>query len=117
MTVTTLSFVKAIRTVYPNEGFTCLTKATISDSLDTIEFDDDTIVLDSDAIVAKYDEIEAARPLEDLRTERNRLIAETDWWASSDLTMSAEQAAYRQALRDITETYTNLDDVVWPVKP
>jgi len=31
--------------------------------------------------------------------------------------MSAEQIAYRQALRDITETYTSLDDVVWPVKP
>jgi len=66
---------------------------------------------------AKRDELIAARPLKELRAERNRLIAETDWWASSDLTMTAEQTAYRQALRDITNTYSSLDDVVWPVKP
>lgn len=55
--------------------------------------------------------------LNDLRKERNSLLAVTDWWASSDLTMTAEQTAYRQALRDITNTYTSLDDVVWPEKP
>jgi hypothetical protein len=55
--------------------------------------------------------------LDDLRAERNRRIAETDWWANSDLTMTAEQTAYRQALRDITQTYTSLEDVVWPTKP
>ena len=52
-----------------------------------------------------------------LRNERNRRIAETDWWANSDLTMTAEQTAYRQALRDITDNYTSLEDVVWPTKP
>ena len=66
---------------------------------------------------AKRDELIAAQPLKELRAERNRRIAETDWWASSDLTMTAEQTAYRQALRDITNTYSSLDDVVWPVKP
>lgn len=58
-----------------------------------------------------------AEPLKLLREERNRRIAETDWWASSDLTMSTERTAYRQALRDITKTYSSLDDVVWPDKP
>ena len=58
-----------------------------------------------------------AEPLKLLREERNLRIAETDWWASSDLTMSAERTAYRQALRDITKTYSSLDDVVWPDKP
>jgi len=52
-----------------------------------------------------------------IRKVRNELLAETDWWANSDLTMTAEQTAYRQALRDITDTYTSLDDVVWPTKP
>jgi len=52
-----------------------------------------------------------------LREERNTRLAETDWWASSDLTMSAERASYRQYLRDITKTYSSLDDVVWPDKP
>ena len=59
----------------------------------------------------------AALPMELLRRERNSRLAETDWWANSDLTMTAEQTAYRQALRDITDTYTSLDDVVWPTKP
>ena len=58
-----------------------------------------------------------AEPLKLLREERNRRIAETDWWASSDLTMSAERTAYRQDLRDITKTFSSLDDVVWPDKP
>jgi hypothetical protein len=52
-----------------------------------------------------------------LREERDRLIAETDWWASSDLTMSSAQTKYRQDLRDITKTATSLDDVTWPTKP
>ena len=66
---------------------------------------------------AKAAELRAAEPLNLLRAERDRLIAATDWWASSDLTMSAERTAYRQALRDITDTATSLDDVVWPTKP
>jgi len=68
-------------------------------------------------VSAKKDELVAAAPLKELRAERDRLIAATDWWASSDLTMTAEQTAYRQALRDITETATSLDDVTWPTKP
>jgi hypothetical protein len=68
-------------------------------------------------VKAKYDELVAAEPMRLLRAERNQRLANTDWWASSDLTMTAEQTAYRQALRDITDTYTSLDDVVWPEEP
>jgi hypothetical protein len=66
---------------------------------------------------AVYNELVSAYPMRLLRAERNQRLANTDWWASSDLTMTAEQTAYRQALRDITETYTSLDDVVWPEVP
>ena len=69
------------------------------------------------AVVAKRDALIAAEPLKLLRAERDRLIAATDWWAGSDRTMTAEQTAYRQALRDITANATSLDDVVWPTKP
>lgn len=58
-----------------------------------------------------------ADKLEVLKDARNLLLAETDWWASSDLTMTDAQKKYRQALRDITDTYSSLDDVVWPTKP
>lgn len=70
-----------------------------------------------DQIQAKVTELENGVPLEQVRAYRNVLLAETDWWANSDLTMTAEQTAYRQALRDITNTYSSLDDVVWPTKP
>lgn len=68
-------------------------------------------------VSAKKAELEAAQPLKELRAERDRRIVETDWWASSDLTMTQEQTDYRQALRDITLTYSSLEDVVWPTKP
>ena len=61
---------------------------------------------------------QAEMDLNILRKARNRLIAETDWWElPTHSPMSAERTAYRQALRDITDTYTSLDDVVWPTKP
>mgnify|MGYP003112567267 FL=1 len=65
----------------------------------------------------KADEIKAAEPMKLLRAERDRRLAEVDWWASSDLTMSDERKAYRQELRDITKSATSLDDVTWPTKP
>ena len=53
------------------------------------------------------------------RNKRNALLAETDWWALSDCTMTAEQTAYRQALRDITAhaNWPELADSDWPTKP
>ena len=68
-------------------------------------------------VSAKKAELDAAEPMKLLREERNRRIAETDWWALADLTMSQAQWDYRQALRDITKSYSSLDDVVWPTKP
>ena len=69
------------------------------------------------SVSAKKDELVAAQPMKELRAERDRRLAETDWWAVADRTMTAEQTAYRQALRDITTVATSLDDVVWPTKP
>ena len=68
-------------------------------------------------VSAKKADLDAAEPMKLLREERNRRIAETDWWALADLTMSQAQWNYRQALRDITKSYSSLDDVVWPTKP
>ena len=70
-----------------------------------------------DAVESKMNELTAAEPMKELRAERDRLIAATDWWASSDLTMTDAQTAYRQALRDITDSASSLDDVTWPTAP
>lgn len=55
--------------------------------------------------------------LEELRTVRNSMLFETDYLALSDQTLTSDMTTYRQALRDITNTYTSLDDVTWPTKP
>ena len=60
------------------------------------------------------------RSMENLRIKRNNLLAQTDYLALSDQTMSAEMTAYRQALRDITNGLTTVADVeavVFPEKP
>jgi len=57
--------------------------------------------------------------LEELRTERNKLLAETDWTQNNDVpeTTTLKWQEYRQSLRDITEQYASVYDVVWPEKP
>ncbi len=59
----------------------------------------------------------SAYDLAKLRNARDELLFETDWWASSDLTMTQERRDYRQSLRDITNTYSSLETVIWPTKP
>ena len=53
------------------------------------------------------------------RTTRDNKLAETDFYALSDVTMSAEMTTYRQALRDITThaNWPNLEEADWPTKP
>ena len=55
-----------------------------------------------------------------LRNKRDILLAETDWMANSDVTMSNDWKTYRQALRDITKTEPidmALSNITFPTKP
>lgn len=52
-----------------------------------------------------------------IRNKRDKLLAETDWMALSDVTMSTEMQSYRQALRDITGQAGFPYSVTWPTKP
>ena len=70
-----------------------------------------------DEVKAEQEKLIAAEPMKLLRAERNMKLVETDWWASSDLTMTDAQKKYRQDLRDITKTYDSLEKVKWPTKP
>jgi len=54
---------------------------------------------------------------EEVRSERNQLLSETDWMANSDVTMSDEWRTYRQALRDIPSQEGFPNTVTWPTKP
>ena len=52
-----------------------------------------------------------------VRSQRDTLIAQTDYLALSDNTLSPEISAYRQALRDITTQEGFPESVSWPTKP
>jgi hypothetical protein len=60
------------------------------------------------------------RAIEELRTKRNTLLTETDWWGASDNTMTDAQKKYRQDLRDLTnglDTVEKVNAVTFPTKP
>ena len=61
-----------------------------------------------------------ARAQADLRSKRNRLLAETDFYALSDVTLSDEMKKYRQDLRDLPagkDTVDKCNNATWPTKP
>jgi hypothetical protein len=60
------------------------------------------------------------RAMADLRQKRNSLLTATDYLALSDNTLTTEMSTYRQALRDLTNGLTTLDEVnavTFPTKP
>ena len=70
----------------------------------------------------------AAAPMAELRRQRNAKLAETDFHAMSDVTLSSDMKTYRQALRDLPAHAngkdaafdtdgTTLKNVTWPTKP
>ena len=61
-----------------------------------------------------------ARAQARLRSERNRRLAETDFYALSDVTLADNMKTYRQNLRDLPDgkdTVDKCDNVTWPTKP
>jgi len=61
-----------------------------------------------------------ARALARLRERRNQLLAETDFYGNSDVTMSDDMTTYRQALRDLPagkDTVDKCENATWPTKP
>jgi len=69
---------------------------------------------------AAWDNAAPARALATLRETRNRLLAETDFWGNSDMTMSDDMTTYRQALRDLPagkDTVDKCNNATWPTKP
>ena len=73
-----------------------------------------------DALEATWAEQAPARALDRLRQRRNRLLAETDFYGNSDVTMSDDMKTYRQALRDLPagkDTVDKCNNATWPTKP
>ena len=73
-----------------------------------------------DAEEAAWEAGALGRAQASLRAKRNQLLAETDFYALSDVTMSADMETYRQNLRDLPDgkdTVEKCENVTWPTKP
>ena len=73
-----------------------------------------------DAEEAAWADGALARAQARLRQERNRRLAETDFYALSDVTMSDDMKTYRQNLRDLPDgkdTVEKCENATWPTKP
>ena len=81
----------------------------------TVDLTEDEIKKFNAEVAAEPTELE--RKLENIRMIRNGLLADTDWMANSDVTMSDAWKKYRQDLRDITKGVTLSKEVVWPTAP
>jgi len=71
-------------------------------------------------VLTKLAELQAAYPLQELREKRNVLLAETDWMANKDVTLTTAWKTYRQALRDLTtglDTVEKVKAATFPTEP
>jgi len=85
---------------------------------DVLEWLDQTQTEPTEAeIQAEIARLTAEQPLVELRIRRNQLLAETDYLALADSTLTDEMRSYRQTLRDLPANTVDPANPVWPVKP
>lgn len=107
--------IKAILKINPNAQV-----SVNANDINQITWHNGTTPISKADIEAQFPIIEFEMAMEDLRAKRNKLLADTDYLALSDNTISDEMKTYRQALRDITNGLTTKDEVeavVFPTKP
>jgi hypothetical protein len=106
---------KAIKKINPTAEFSIN-----ADDINQITWHNGTTPISKEDIEAQFPIVELDMAMSNLRAKRNKLLAETDYLALADNTMTEEVKTYRQALRDITiglSTVSEVNAVVFPVKP
>ena len=107
--------IKAILKINPNA------QASVNaDDIEQITWLNGTTLISKQDILDMLPQVEFDMAMETLRAKRNKLIAETDYLALSDNTLSEAMSTYRQSLRDITNGITTVEQansVTWPTKP
>lgn len=71
----------------------------------------------TEQLIAEYEAQQQEAQAESMREKRDELLSRTDWMACSDVVMSDEWKAYRQALRDIPQQSGFPETIEWPTKP
>lgn len=107
---------QAIYRAYPN-AVKCLEEAIGDQPAGVFDADGNEIQIDQSLVDAAAVEVAAEFAAADLRLKRNQLLAETDYLALSDSTLTDEMRTYRQALRDLPANTADPANPVWPVKP
>jgi hypothetical protein len=104
--------IKAILKLNPNAEI-----SVSGNDINTIVWENGTPPIPKEQILAIIPQVELDIAMETLRAKRNKLLADTDYLALSDNTMTEEVRTYRQALRDITEGLTTKEQVEAVVFP
>ena len=136
---TTVKNTGTIKQLFPNTSFTSagpnadfLTANNVVELVETLSYTTPTQKLSTvDAYVesGKAYNVKVENTTEDEQTElinqkwneirntRNILLQDTDWRASSDLTLSDAWKTYRNELRQIPQTQTDPYNITWPTEP
>ena len=107
--------IKAIQKINPTAQV-----SVSGDDINTIVWENGTPPISKEDIEAQFPIVELDMAMSNLRAKRNKLLSDTDYLALADNTMTEEVKTYRQALRDITEGLSTVEEVnavVFPVKP
>jgi len=110
-----MNIFRAIIKINPNAVFTYT-----DEDVNSIVWLENTIPIPVADIKAQLPIVELDMALANLRAKRNKLLADTDYLALSDNTLSNDMSNYRQSLRDITiglSTLEQVNSVEFPVKP
>ena len=89
----------------------------VDNSISKIDWHDENQDRPTDSeINAEIARLTAAEPMRLLRVERDKRLAETDWWVMRGNPTEA-QLNYRQLLRDLPANTADASNPVWPTKP
>ena len=112
---TYISIADVVESLKPNCAYTVMQEQGKDEVL--IWKDETNTAPTADEIAAEQARLLALEPLRCLRENRNALLAETDWMALSDVTMSDAWKTYRQALRDLPANTEDPSNPTYPTKP
>lgn len=112
MQMDTRLYTKAIRNLVGEVPFTLA-----GTDFNSLDFFGAEVTITENSVLSEYTSVVAEDNLEQLLEKRNKLLAETDWWAVADRTMTQAEIDYRQALRDVPQQAGFPDNITWPTKP
>jgi len=89
----------------------------IDDQAGAFDADGNQVTINQSLVDAAAAELATEAAWSDLRVRRTQLLADTDYLALSDATLSEDMRTYRQALRDLPANTSDPANPTWPVKP